>query len=253
MLLELARGRLEIVELGTAKAWTAICLALAGPDRRVTTYDPIVQPVRERYLALVPRSVRRRIVLIDQPGESGSSVPSTGACSSMPLTSGRPPYGSTRPRRRNSRLEPWSSSTATGIQSSLVSKKRSTSFDSMASALGFCLFTAAQTVRVPLLARSAGDADFSFSMWLSFKSAAVDVAPDSILTVNDSPGRAAGSRGHPVAIASRWRCSFRRLWVALISRHSDETAALPLRWKRSILRLCFSSANTGSIITDLRL
>src|SRR5262249_22104576 len=39
---------------------------------------------------------------------------------------------------------------------------------------------------------------------------------------------------HPVAAASRWRCSLSRLWVALISRHSDETAALPLRWKRSI-------------------
>ena len=45
-----------------------------------------------------------------------------------------------------------------------------------------------------------------------------------------------------------WRQSFRRLWVAVISRHSERQAALPRRWKRSILRLNLVSAKTGSII-----
>lgn len=78
VLLELARGCREVVELGTAKAWTAISLALAEPDRRVRTYDPVVQPIRERYLALVPGSVRRRILLVDQAGDSGPSVKAAG-------------------------------------------------------------------------------------------------------------------------------------------------------------------------------
>jgi hypothetical protein len=32
--------------------------------------------------------------------------------------------------------------------------------------------------------------------------------------------------------AIRWWWSLRRLWVALISRHSERTADLPRRWKR---------------------
>jgi hypothetical protein len=42
--------------------------------------------------------------------------------------------------------------------------------------------------------------------------------------------------------------SFRRLWVAVISRHSERAADLPRRWKRSIRRLNLVFANTGSII-----
>jgi hypothetical protein len=42
--------------------------------------------------------------------------------------------------------------------------------------------------------------------------------------------------------------SFRRLWVAVINRHSERTADLPRRPKRSIRRLNFVLANTGSII-----
>src|SRR5271163_3443911 len=42
--------------------------------------------------------------------------------------------------------------------------------------------------------------------------------------------------------------SFSRLWVAVISRHSERAADLPRRWKRSIRRLNFVLANTGSII-----
>jgi predicted O-methyltransferase YrrM len=71
VLLRLARGRREVVELGTSKAWTAISLALAERRRRVTTYDPAVQHVREHYLNLVPPTVRDRIRFVDQPGETG--------------------------------------------------------------------------------------------------------------------------------------------------------------------------------------
>ncbi len=42
--------------------------------------------------------------------------------------------------------------------------------------------------------------------------------------------------------------SFNRLCVAVISRHSERHADLPRRWKRSIRRLNFVSAKTGSII-----
>src|SRR5919199_260984 len=44
------------------------------------------------------------------------------------------------------------------------------------------------------------------------------------------------------------RQTFSRLWVAVISRHSEWQAALPRRWKRSILRLNLVSPKTGSII-----
>jgi hypothetical protein len=56
---------------------------------------------------------------------------------------------------------------------------------------------------------------------------------------------------HPfqaVAVAIWWLWSFRRLCVAAISRHSDRTADRPRRWNRSIFRLNFTCANTGSII-----
>jgi predicted O-methyltransferase YrrM len=69
-LLTVASGRRNVVELGTSRAWTAVSLALAEDARRVTTYDPAVQPVRERYLDLVPR-VRDRITFVDQPGDAG--------------------------------------------------------------------------------------------------------------------------------------------------------------------------------------
>lgn len=45
-------------------------------------------------------------------------------------------------------------------------------------------------------------------------------------------------------MASWWRWSLRRLWVACTSRHSEFTAARPRRWKRSSRRLNFVSANT---------
>ena len=46
-------------------------------------------------------------------------------------------------------------------------------------------------------------------------------------------GRAA-QPSQAVTVATRWRWSSRRLWVAAISRHSDRQAARPRRWKRWI-------------------
>jgi hypothetical protein len=50
------------------------------------------------------------------------------------------------------------------------------------------------------------------------------------------------------AVASWWLWSFSRLWVAVISRHSERAADRPRRWKRSMRRLNFVCPNTGSII-----
>jgi predicted O-methyltransferase YrrM len=69
-LIELARGKRFVVELGTGTAWTAVSLALADSSRTVASYDPTVWDTRERYLELAG-SARERIVLVQQPGESG--------------------------------------------------------------------------------------------------------------------------------------------------------------------------------------
>jgi predicted O-methyltransferase YrrM len=70
-LLRLARGRREVVELGTGTAWTAISLALADPARRVTTFDPIIRPERQTYLQLAGPRARARVELRDEPGDRG--------------------------------------------------------------------------------------------------------------------------------------------------------------------------------------
>ena len=70
-LVRLARGRLLVVEVGTASAWTAVALALADGARRIVTLDPQAHPERERYLALVGRTVRDRIELIGARAEDG--------------------------------------------------------------------------------------------------------------------------------------------------------------------------------------
>jgi hypothetical protein len=57
---------------------------------------------------------------------------------------------------------------------------------------------------------------------------------------------AAAVQAIPAGVVARQ--SLRRLWVAVISRHSERQAALPRRWKRSMLRLNLVSAKTGSII-----
>ncbi|HEY7632434.1 MAG TPA: hypothetical protein VH817_17145, partial [Thermoleophilaceae bacterium] len=59
-LIELARGRRFVVELGTGTAWTTVSLALADSGRRVVSFDPTVWDTRERYLELAG-SARERI------------------------------------------------------------------------------------------------------------------------------------------------------------------------------------------------
>jgi predicted O-methyltransferase YrrM len=70
-LLRIAKGRRNVVELGTSKGWTAISLAVADSARQVTTYDPVVQHIRHDYLQLAPPSARDRVTFVDLPGESG--------------------------------------------------------------------------------------------------------------------------------------------------------------------------------------
>jgi Methyltransferase domain len=71
ILLRLAAGRDDVVELGTGKGWTTAALALAAPNRRVISYDVYLWPTRDRYLALLTPSVRRRIELRAESAESG--------------------------------------------------------------------------------------------------------------------------------------------------------------------------------------
>jgi predicted O-methyltransferase YrrM len=78
VLMRVASGRRRVVELGTAKAWTAISLAVADEARTVVTYDPVVQHVRARYAELVPERVRARITFVDQPGSVGPLDPDSG-------------------------------------------------------------------------------------------------------------------------------------------------------------------------------
>ncbi len=73
-LLRLARGRRRVVELGTATGWTAIALAIADSRRRVTTFDPVPWPNRNRYLELIGPGVGDRIEYILAPGASGPLV-----------------------------------------------------------------------------------------------------------------------------------------------------------------------------------
>jgi predicted O-methyltransferase YrrM len=68
-LLRLARGRREVVELGTATGWTAGAFLLADRARRLTSFDPVVREHRGAYLALLPRSARERLRLVQAPGE----------------------------------------------------------------------------------------------------------------------------------------------------------------------------------------
>jgi predicted O-methyltransferase YrrM len=70
-LLDLARGRTAVVELGTGTAWTAISLALAEPARRVVSCDPYVRVEREAYLELAGLPVRERVELRNEPDTAG--------------------------------------------------------------------------------------------------------------------------------------------------------------------------------------
>ena len=58
----------------------------------------------------------------------------------------------------------------------------------------------------------------------------------------------AGAAADAQAVASWCRWSLRRLWVAVNSRHSDLTADLPRRWKRSAPRLLLIWPKTGSTV-----
>lgn len=71
VLLELARGRRHVAELGTGTGWTALSLALADPARVVVTYDPIDRPERDLYLRLAGAGAGRRVTFIAAPGSDG--------------------------------------------------------------------------------------------------------------------------------------------------------------------------------------
>jgi predicted O-methyltransferase YrrM len=74
LLLRLARGRREVVEIGTGTAWTTGALALSDRRRRVLSLDPIVRPEREVYLGFLPAGARGRIELVDEPGEQDAAA-----------------------------------------------------------------------------------------------------------------------------------------------------------------------------------
>ena len=112
---------------------------------------------------------------------------------------------------------------------------------------------AEQWSRASASAASPGCLRYPFRRWLSRKAAgswwgsADDRAKRSVAGRSGEwfPPSAAFQAA---AGAIWWRKSFMRLWVAVISRHSERQADLPRRWKRSMRRLNFVSAKTGSII-----
>jgi predicted O-methyltransferase YrrM len=71
LILRLARGHHAVVEIGTGTAWTTAALALDDPSRTVESYDPVVRPERDRYLALAGPRAAARIELIEAGGEAG--------------------------------------------------------------------------------------------------------------------------------------------------------------------------------------
>jgi len=71
VLLDIARGRRRIVELGTGTAWTAISLLLTDRQRSMATYDPLDRPERELYLKLVKPDVRARLAFVQAFGNAG--------------------------------------------------------------------------------------------------------------------------------------------------------------------------------------
>ena len=75
VLVELARGRKTVVELGTGPGWTTLVLALAEPDRIVRTYDVQAKPHRAAYLALADPESRARVVVVEGRGEEADPPP----------------------------------------------------------------------------------------------------------------------------------------------------------------------------------
>ncbi len=77
-----------------------------------------------------------------------------------------------------------------------------------------------------------------------------NVDPQQLVEMQQSRGVLALPEAQGIEVVSARRClwSLRRLWVAVISRHSDLAADLPLRNNRSVRRLNLMSPKTGSII-----
>jgi hypothetical protein len=74
LLVRMARGRRQVVELGTATGWTAAALALADRARVVVSCDPHIQPGRGRYLRLLRSSARARIELVHAAGVEAAAM-----------------------------------------------------------------------------------------------------------------------------------------------------------------------------------
>jgi predicted O-methyltransferase YrrM len=72
LLVRLAAGRRQIVELGTACGWTAGALALAARSR-VVSFDPVRHEHRDAYVALLPEGARGRIEFVQAPGAAGAA------------------------------------------------------------------------------------------------------------------------------------------------------------------------------------
>ena len=71
-LVELARGRRSVVELGTGTGWTSLVLALAEPGCFVRTYDPQVKPHRDAYASLAGQQARSRVQFFTARGEEAA-------------------------------------------------------------------------------------------------------------------------------------------------------------------------------------
>jgi predicted O-methyltransferase YrrM len=73
-LVDLAAGRQQVVELGTACGWTAGALALANASR-VVSFDPVRHEHRDEYVALLSERARRRIEFVQESGAAGAARP----------------------------------------------------------------------------------------------------------------------------------------------------------------------------------